>query len=74
MVECLVAAGADVQHAGNEDGATPLHEAARTGHRIIAERLLELGASVNATYICTKGELQQGLPIVPSETNLIRKG
>ena len=42
-----IAKGADV-NAGDDDGWTPLHEAALNGHKEVAELLIAKGAEVNA--------------------------
>ena len=47
MVKALVARGADV-HAQQQDGATPLHNAAALGHLEVVKALLQSGASVQA--------------------------
>ncbi|KAG2426179.1 hypothetical protein HXX76_013160 [Chlamydomonas incerta] len=44
VVECLVAASADVNMADDEDGYTPLHLAASYGHMAVVQALLEAGA------------------------------
>ncbi len=46
-VKRLIEAGAAV-NASNNDGETPLHEAAYRGHEAVARLLLEKGAAVNA--------------------------
>ena len=47
IVQLLIANGADV-NAKNEDGCTPLHDAAWSGHKEIVELLITAGADVNA--------------------------
>jgi len=47
LVVALVAAGADVNHAGGVTGSTALHQAARFGFTGIARALLVAGADVN---------------------------
>ena len=47
IAELLIANGANA-NAKDEDGATPLHLAADTGHKDIVELLISKGADVNA--------------------------
>jgi ankyrin len=47
MVTLLVAKGADIQ-AKTRDGLTPLHCAARSGHDLVVDMLLENGAPMHA--------------------------
>ena len=54
VVEVLLAFGADASHcitAGDVDGATALHHAARKGHNEIAALLINAGAPVNAVNL-----------------------
>ena len=47
ICELLISRGADV-NVNDKNGYTPLHQAARVGHRNIVELLLDCGAKVNA--------------------------
>lgn len=49
VAQVLVSHGADV-NAKREDGAAPLHRAARTGSRQVARVLVQAGADVNASH------------------------
>lgn len=64
MVQVLIKAGANVEEQ-NENGHTPLMEAASAGHRGVAQLLLDAGAGINThsnefkesalTLACYKG-------------------
>ena len=62
-VRMLIDAGADIDHAQNDDQSTPLHFAAGDCPAIVIAALIKAGADVNVTPLCSERGANNRTPL-----------